>query len=281
VRPVEASAHVRFAEIAPSKGRLRPLGFEELWRYRDLAVFLALRDVKLRYRQTFFGVTWAVLQPLAAAAVFVLVFNTAVSIPSEGFPYLILVFAGLLAWQVFSTGLGAAATTLVEDQDLVTRVYFPRLAALIAALLPSLIDLAVSLVVLAVLMVAYDVGPGLALLTLPLWLGALLVLTLGAGALLSALNVQYRDVRYTLVFLTQLWFFASPVIFPSSLVEGGARLLLAVNPLCGVLDGWRWALIDAPPPPPADLISLASGILLVVTGILYFRATEHRFADVI
>ena len=268
-------------EIAPARSRIPSLGMRELWRYRELVLFLAVRDVKLRYRQTFFGVSWAVLQPLATAIVFTLLLGSAANVPSEGFPYLVFVFAGMLAWQTFATGLEGAATALVDHRDLVTRVYFPRLAAPIGALLPALVDLGASALVLVALLLASGVGPGPALLTAPLWLLLTILLAFGAGALLCALNVQFRDVRHTLVFVVQLWFFASPVVFPSSLVSGTDRLLLAINPMCGLIDGWRWALIDAPAPPAADLVSLLTGSLLLVAGVLYFRATERRFADVI
>jgi lipopolysaccharide transport system permease protein len=268
-------------EIAPPRRRLRGPGMRDLWHYRELLGLLALRDLRLRYRQTIFGVAWALIQPLLAAFVFTFILGHGVGLTGDELPYSVFVLSGLIVWQLFASGTDAAATTLVEERDLVTRVWFPRLLAPLGAVLPGLLDLLVGLGALAVLMVYKSAAPDFALITLPLWVLATAVLAFGVGGLLCALNVQYRDVKHTLSFLLQLWFFASPIVYASSAVDGAGRWLLALNPLCGVLDGWRWAVAGGPGPPHQDLVSLATGILLVGAGLLYFRAVESRFADVI
>lgn len=266
-------------ENRPSEGWLPRLNLRELWFYRRLGYQLAIRDLKVRYKQTFFGVAWAVLQPVIAALIFSVVFGNLADVPSDGLPYAVFVYAGLTAWIYISTSVDAAARSLVEDRELVTKVYFPRLLAPFAALLPGLLDLAISLVILAVLMIIYGVAPGLALLTLPLWIAGLVLVAMGAGLWLSALNALYRDVRYALSFGIQLWLFVSPVVFPSSLVDDEWEYLFALNPAAGAIDGFRWATVDAPPPGTEDLVSLAVALLLLVTGAVYFRRTERVLAD--
>lgn len=266
-------------ENRPSTGLFRGLNLRELWLYRRLGYQLALRDLKVRYKQTVFGVAWALIQPVLAVLIFSLFFGELADVPSDGLPYPVFVYAGLTAWIYFSTGIDAAARSLVDHRELVTKVYFPRLLAPFAALLPGVLDLAISVVLLGVLMAIYGVAPSIALVTMPLWMVALLVVALGAGLWLAALNALYRDVRYALAFGIQLWLFASPVVFPSSLVEGDWRYLYSVNPMVGVIDGFRWAIVDGPAPGAEDLVSLAVAILLVVTGAIYFRRTESLLAD--
>lgn len=268
-----------WTENRPSTGWPPRIDLREFWAYRELVFFLALRDVKLRYKQTIFGVTWAILQPLAAAAIFTVVFGRLVDVPSDGVAYPVFVYAGMIAWAFFSTGVGQAADSLVQHRGLVTNVYFPRLLAPVAAVLPGLVDALVSLSILVVFMVVYDVTPGLALVTLPLWAIALTGAALSVGVWLSALNVLYRDVRYAVGFAIQLLFFASPVIFPSSLFDAPWRYIYALNPMVGVIDGLRWALVAAPAPGSAHLVSLASGALLLATGTLYFQHVERRLGD--
>jgi lipopolysaccharide transport system permease protein len=266
-------------ENRPSGGWLPRLNARELWLYRRLGYQLAIRDLKVRYKQTVFGVLWAILQPVLAAIVFTVVFGNLADLPSDGLPYAVFVYAGLTVWVYFAGSIEAAARSLVEDRDLVTKVYFPRLLAPFAALLPGVLDLAISGVILAGLIVAYGVSPDVALLTLPVWVLALILITLGAGLWLAALNALYRDIRYALPFGIQLWFFASPVVFPSSLVEGNWRFLLAANPVAGVLDGFRWATVGGPAPGPEIAVSLAVTVVLVITGTAYFRRTESVLAD--
>jgi lipopolysaccharide transport system permease protein len=209
------------------------------------------------------------------------VFGRLVEVPSDGIPYTVFVYAGMIVWTYFANAVGVAAESLVENQSLLTRVHFPRLVSPLAATLPGLLDLTISLAVLAVFMVVLDVTPTAALLLLPLCVLALVALAAGVGMFLSALNVQYRDVRYALPFLIQIWFFATPVVYPSSLFEGWSRYAFAVNPLVGLVDVFRWSVVAGPAPPVADTISLGVGALFITGGLVYFRKVEKRFADVV
>jgi lipopolysaccharide transport system permease protein len=268
-------------ENRPTTARFPRPDVRELIGHRELALFLALRDLQLRYKQTFLGVAWAILKPLAGVVIFTFVFGRLAGLPSDGLPYAVFVYAGFTVWTYFSGALDTAAQSLVGNEALVSKIYFPRLLAPLAAVLPNLVDLGLSLVILAVFMAIYGVAPGLALLTLPLWLGLMVVFTFGAGALFAAINVQYRDVRHALTFLIQTWLFASPVVYPSSLVEGAIRWLYYANPIAGLLDTIRWSAIGGPAPGPEALVSLAVGAVIVLAGILYFERVERRFADVI
>jgi lipopolysaccharide transport system permease protein len=268
-----------WTEIEPTRRWLQRLNLAELWAYRALGLQLALRDLKLRYKQTAIGVGWAVLQPLTGVLLFSIFFGRLGKLPSDGIAYPVFVYAGLAIWWYVSESVLAAADSLIEDHKLVTTVYFPRLLAPFAALLPGLVDLGISLVILGVFIAAYQVDPTLQALTLPLWCIGAVVVALGAGLWLSALNVLYRDVRYAFGFLVQIWLFASPVVFASSLVTGDWRYLYAVNPMVGVIDGMRWALLGASALGPEHLVSLASASVLLVTGAMYFRRMEREFAD--
>jgi lipopolysaccharide transport system permease protein len=271
----------RWVENRAVTGWLPRLDLAEVWAAREIAVVLALRNIRIRYKQTFFGVAWALLQPLAAVGIFSLIFGRLAQLPSEQIPYPVFVYAGLAVWFYFSQSATLASESLAQYRELVTKVYFPRLLAPLAAVVPGLVDLAVSLVAVGVFMAIYGVAPSGALTSLPLWLVALVILTFGVGTWLSALNVQYRDVRNALAFLLQLWFFASPIVYGSSLLEGRWAYVLALNPLVGLLEGFRWSLIGAPAPGPEALVSLASGIVLVASGIVYFGRSQRRFADLI
>jgi lipopolysaccharide transport system permease protein len=269
-----------WVENRPSRG-LRGLDLRELWRYRELAGFLALRDLKVRYKQAAFGAAWAVLQPLVGVVVFTLVFRRLAKVPSDGIPYPVFAFLGLAAWAYVSSGVTKGSQSLVSNSPLVTKVYFPRLLAPLASVLPGLLDLALSLFVLGLLMIVYRITPSWALLTLPLWLVALMAVTLSVGVWLAALNVQYRDVNHAVTLLVQLWLFVSPVAYPSSLVPHAWRPLYALNPVSGVLDGLRWATLGAPPPGTDVILSLGVTVALLISGVLYFQRVERRFADVI
>ncbi len=257
------------------------LDLRELWRFRELALVLAQRDLKVRYKQTVLGVAWTVIQPLFAAVIFTIIFGRLAGLESEGLPYAVYVFSGLVLWSYFSRSLESVAQSLVLNRDLVTKTYFPALVAPVAYVLPGLLDLLVSLVVVAVVMGIYAVAPGPAVVLLPAWIAACAVVVLAAGLWLSALNVRYRDVRHTMTFLIQVWLFASPVVYASSLVEGGWQYVYALNPMVTVLDGFRWSLADAPAPGPESLVSLAVVIVLLGGGLLYFLRAERRFADLI
>jgi lipopolysaccharide transport system permease protein len=274
-------AQATWIELRPPTRWLPRLDLRELWNYRELVFFLALRDVKLRYKQTFFGVLWALIQPLAGVLIFSIVFGRLAGLPSDGIPYPVFVYAGLIIWTYFAAGMTAAAQSLVENAEMVSKVYFPRVLAPLAAVGPGLIDLGVSLGIAVVFLVIYGVVPGLAILTLPLWILAGLITALAVGLWLSAINVKYRDVRYALPFLVQIWFFATPVVFPLSIAEGNLRYIFSINPVTWVVDGFRWALVDGPPPGLPDLVSALVMVVVLVTGFIYFRRTERRFADVI
>jgi lipopolysaccharide transport system permease protein len=271
----------RWLENRAVDGWLPRLDLAEVWASREIAVMLALRNIRIRYKQTFFGVAWAVLQPLAAVGIFTLVFGRLAEVPSENLPYPVFVYSGLAVWFYFSQSATLASESLAQYRELVTKVYFPRLLAPVGAVVPGLVDLAISLLAVGVFMALYGVAPTVAIVFLPLWLAALIVLTFGVGTWLSALNVQYRDVRNALAFLLQLWFFASPIVYGSSLLEGNWGLLLAINPLVGLLEGFRWSLVGAPLPGPEALVSLASGIVVVASGVVYFGRAQRRFADLI
>ncbi len=268
-----------WVENRPATSWLPRFDVREWWAYRDLARVLATRDVRLRYKQAAFGIGWAILQPLLATGIFTLIFGRFADLPSDGLPYAVFAFAGLSIWLFVSNGVQQAAESLVEARDLVTKTYFPRVLAPVAAVLPGLLDLAFALVVLVCLMVGHGTGTGPQVVLAPLWILAALTVALGAGLLLAALNALYRDVRYALGFVMQVSLFASPVVFPSSIVDGTVRWLFAINPMVGVIDGFRWSVLDGPPPPAADLISAASALLLLMAGLAYFQSVERQMAD--
>jgi lipopolysaccharide transport system permease protein len=253
----------------------------ELWAYRELIAFLAVRDVKVRYKQAVLGMAWAVLQPLAGALVFTLVFGRIADLPSDGIPYPVFAFVGVMVWTYFSAGVQNAMSSLVGNVGLVTKVYFPRMAAPIASVLPGLLDMGISLVILAVLMVVYGVTPGLALLALPLCIVVLVALTFGVGLVLATLNVRYRDVKGISSLLLQLWLFVSPVAYASSVVEDRWGPIYDLNPMAGVIDAFRWSLLGGPPPGLDALASLGVLVVVLVAGLAVFAREERRFADII
>jgi lipopolysaccharide transport system permease protein len=255
------------------------LGLRELWAHRELALVLAGRDLNLRYRQTIFGLGWALLQPLIAIGVFSLVFGKFVDVESDGIAYPVFVAAGLAIWFFVSGAVTSAADSLVEHVDLVTKVWFPRLLAPGAAVLATAIDLLIATALAAVVMVIHGVAPGPQIALLPLGALAAIGLAAGAGFWLCAANVLYRDVRYALPFLLQTWLFVSPVVFPISVVDGAWKYVFALNPVAGLLEAWRWMLIDSPAPGPWLAVSAATGMLLLASGAIYFRISERRFAD--
>jgi lipopolysaccharide transport system permease protein len=267
--------------ITPAAGWAAP-NLRELWAYRELLYFLVWRDIKVRYKQTALGVTWAVLQPFLTMVVFSIFFGKLARIPSDGIPYPIFSFAALVPWTFFSYGLSQSANSVVADQQLVRKVYFPRLAIPTATVLSGVVDFVLAFVLLLGMMLYYGFVPTLqALWVVPLLLLAL-VTSLGVGLWLSALNVQYRDVRYTIPFLTQLWLFATPIAYPSSLLAEPWRTVYGINPMAGVVEGFRWALLGSGTPPGAIiLVSTVAALLLLIGGAFYFRRMEDSFADVI
>jgi lipopolysaccharide transport system permease protein len=272
----DARDRKRWVENAPSRGWFPRLDLAELWASRELVLILALRNVKIRYKQTVLGVGWAILQPLAAVGIFTVVMRRLAHLPSEGIPYPVFVYAGLAVWVYFANGANMAAESLAQYRDLVTKVYFPRLLAPLAAILPSLIDLGISILAVGVFMAIFDVAPGWPIVLLPLWIVAAVATTFGVGVWLSALNARYRDVRNALTFLLQIWLFATPVAYPGSLVHGAWRFLLYVNPVAGVVTGFRWSLVGAQRPGLAALVSLASGLVVLASGLVYFSPTTSE-----
>jgi len=253
-----------------------------VWTYRELLFFLIWRDVKVRYKQTVLGATWAILQPMMTMVVFSVFFGRLAKMPSDGIPYPVFAYAALLPWQLFAYALGESGNSLISNQGLITKVYFPRLVIPISAVLAGLVDFGIAFAVLLVLMLYYGIMPTAAVLLLPLFIVFALATALAVGLWLSALNVKYRDVRYTIPFLTQIWMFATPVAYPSSLVPEPWRALLGLNPMAGVVEGFRWALLGkATPPGPILIVSVVAVIAMLVGGLLYFRKTESTFADIV
>jgi lipopolysaccharide transport system permease protein len=267
--------------IRPSRGWVS-LKLDELWAYHELLYFLVWRDIKVRYKQTVLGAAWAILQPFMTMVVFSLFFGKLGKIPSEGVPYPIFSFAALVPWTFFATGLGQGANSLVGSQNLIKKVYFPRLVIPIASVLSGVVDFALAFLVLLGMMLFYGIVPTLNVLWLPLLLLLALVTSLGVSLWLSALNVQFRDIRYTVPFLTQFWLFATPIAYPSSLLPEPWRTLYGLNPMAGVVEGFRWALLGtATRPGPMILVSTVAAVTLLVTGAFYFRRMEKTFADVV
>jgi lipopolysaccharide transport system permease protein len=275
------AARPRWRENRPATGAFAWFDGAELWSHRDLALLLALKDLKVRYKQTLLGVAWVVLQPVAGAAIFTLVFGRFDALSGGDYPYALVVYTGLIIWLYISGSVGAAARSLVEQRELLTKVYFPRVLAPTAAVVPPLVDLAVSLAVAAVFMAVYGAEPSFALVLLPVWVGFALLLALGVGSWLAALNVKYRDVRHALGFFLQMWLFASPVVYSSETVAEQWQTLYALNPAVGIIDGFRWSLASGPAPGPEVLISFATTVLTLVLGLVYFQRAERSFADLI
>jgi lipopolysaccharide transport system permease protein len=266
--------------ISPARGWI-PVRLDELWEYRELFYAFVGREVRVRYKQTVLGIAWAVIQPLLTMVVFSAFFGRLAGIDTEGVPYPVFVYCALLPWQLFAFSLAEASNSVVANQRLLTKVYFPKLLLPLASVAVGMVDFAVSFVVLAALMAYYGIAPGVGLISIPAW-ALLAVATASAVSLwLSSLNVRYRDVRYTLPFLTQLWLFATPVAYPSALVPEAWRGWYALNPMVGVVDGFRWALIGGAWPGTTVLGSTVVVTVLFVGGLFYFRRTERTFADVV
>jgi lipopolysaccharide transport system permease protein len=273
---------------APEVVRIRPsqgwqaLNLRELWRYRELLWFLAARDIKVRYKQTVLGVAWAVIQPLFTMIIFSIFFGRLAGIPSDGVPYPLFALCALLPWQLFAYALTQSSNSLVSEQRLLTKVYFPRLIVPVSSLLSGLADFGVAFVLMLGMMAWYGVAPGWAALTVPLFVLFTAAAALAVGLWLAALNVQYRDFRYTIPFLTQVWMFASPVAYPSSLVPQAWRPLYGLNPMAGVIEGFRWALLGKADPSWGLLgVSVLAVAALLTGGLFYFRRMERTFADVV
>lgn len=266
--------------ISPGRGWLH-LKLGQLWDYRDLLYFLVWRDIKVRYKQTVLGAAWAILQPVLTMVVFSIFFGKLAGVKSDGLPYPIFVFCGLLPWQLFAYALNESGNSLVSNRALITKVYFPRLVIPLSAVIAGLLDFAIAFAVLLGMMFWYGIIPGFAILALPLFVLFAILTALSFGLWLSALNVEYRDVRYTIPFLTQFWFFLTPIAYPATLIPESLRAFYGLNPMAGVVEGFRWALLGGPAPGPLLIVSVITVTLLLVTGLIYFRRMERTFADVV
>lgn len=271
--------HIR---IEPSKGWVA-LKLNEVWAYRELLFFLTQRDIKVRYKQTVIGAAWAIIQPLMTMVVFSIFFGGLAQIPSDGIPYPIFSFAALVPWSLFAYGLSESSNSLVGSSNLIKKVYFPRLIIPLASVMAGVVDFLIAFAVLILMMLGYGITPTLNIL----WLIPLILLTLvtslGVGMWLSALNVEFRDIRYVIPFLTQFWMFITPIAYPSSLIKNETvRALYGLNPMAGVVEGFRWALLGTDTAPgPVILVSAVAAITLLISGMFYFRRMEKSFADVV
>jgi lipopolysaccharide transport system permease protein len=276
-----AAIDQQVVRIEPSRGWVS-LGLREVWEYRELLYFLTWRDIKVRYKQTIFGASWAVIQPFFTMVVFSVFFGRLAGVPSDGIPYPLFSFAALVPWTFFAYALGQSANSTVGSGELIKKIYFPRLVIPIASTLSGVVDFALAFLVLLVMMVVYGVWPTGNIVWLPLLLLLALGTSLAVGMTFAALNVQFRDVRHSIPFLTQFWLFATPIAYPSSLLDEPWRTLYALNPMVGVVEGFRWALLGVETAPgPMILVSSSVAILLLVGSAFYFRRLERTFADVI
>jgi lipopolysaccharide transport system permease protein len=268
--------------IEAPKGAWASLRLRELWEYRELLYFFVWRDVKVRYKQTIFGGLWAVIRPFFTMVIFSIFFGRLAGVPSDGLPYPVFSFAALVPWQFFEQGIIQSADSLVANARLVTKVYFPRLTMPIAAVLSGLVDFAVAFAILLVIMASYGITPPIQALTLPLFLLLACVTALAVGLWLAGLNAKFRDVRYTVQFLTQAWLFLTPVAYPSSLLDEPWRTIYALNPMVGVVEGFRWALLGSgDAPSQLILVSSLVTVSLLISGAFYFRRLERTFADIV
>jgi len=276
---VPSDSHV--IVVKPSKGWIS-LKLKELWEYRELLYFMAWRDIKVRYKQTVLGAAWAIIQPFFTMVIFSIFFGRLAKVPSDGLPYPIFAYTALVPWTFFANGLNQASNSLVGSANLIKKVYFPRLVVPISSVISGVVDFVLAFAVLLGMMLFYGFAPTVNILWLPLFILLIFVTALGVGFWLSALNVQFRDVRYTVPFLTQFWLFATPIAYPSSLLSEPWRTLYGINPMVGVVEGFRWALLGTDTAPGAIiLVSSLVALALLVGGAFYFKRLERSFADVV
>ena len=266
--------------IRPLYGWL-PIDLKELWEYRELVYTFAMRDVKVRYKQTALGAAWAVIQPFMMMVVFTIFFGKLAKIPSEGIPYPLFSYVALLPWTLFSEGITRSTNSMITNANIMTKVYFPRLVMPLSGILSPLIDFMIAFVILIAMMLYYGFVPTINIVWLPVFILLALMTSLGVGLWLSAFNVQYRDFQYTLPFLIQLWLFASPVAYPSNLLPESSRWIYGLNPMAGVIEGFRWSLLDTNPPSTMIAFSFVIVIVLLISGAYYFKRMEKIFADVV
>jgi lipopolysaccharide transport system permease protein len=276
-----SSTELPFIRIQPSRGWIS-LKLRELWEYHELLYFLTWRDIKVRYKQTVLGGAWAIIQPFFTMVIFSLFFGKLAKIPSDGIPYPIFSFAALVPWTFFSNGLSQSSNSLVGSANLIKKVYFPRLVVPISSVVSGTIDFVIAFVVLLGMMLYYGILPTSNIIYLPSLLLLAFVTSLGVGLWLSAMNVQFRDVRYAVPFLVQAWMFASPIAYPSSLLSEPWRTIYGLNPMVGVVEGFRWALLGTNTAPgPIIAVSSLAAIVILISGAYYFRRMERSFADVV
>jgi|tagenome__1003787_1003787.scaffolds.fasta_scaffold20896202_2 lipopolysaccharide transport system permease protein len=279
-RVVIQAAPVLTRRLQPSQG-WSGRTLSEVWAYRELLYFFIWRDVKVRYKQTLLGAGWAIIQPLMSMVVFTIFFGRLAKVPSDGLPYPVFSLMALVPWTYFASALSGCSTSLSGYQHIISKVYFPRLIVPWAAVIAPLVDFAIGCVILALLMAWFHITPSASIVWLPLFLLLAIASAAGVGVWLAALNVRYRDVRYVVPFVLQLWMFATPVAYPASLVPGRWRAVYFLNPMAGVIEGFRWALAGGPPPGALTLVSAAVVVVLILGGAVYFRRLEGTFADVI
>jgi lipopolysaccharide transport system permease protein len=267
--------------LKPSQGWL-PIDFNELWRYRELIYFLTWRDIKVRYKQAVLGIAWALLQPVLTVLIFTVVFGILLQTPSQGLPYPLFAISALLPWQLFANALQRSSISLVGNANLITKIYFPRLAIPLSSVMAALVDFGVSFFVLIGMMIYYRYMPGWNILWLPVIILFALLTALAVGLWLSAINVQYRDVQHMVPFIVQVWMYASPIVYPIEIIpEGIWRTLYGLNPMVGVIQSYRWALLGGDQPDATMLISIVVVLVLLVSGVYYFRRMEKTFADIV
>jgi lipopolysaccharide transport system permease protein len=281
IEPARATSPNPLVVIEPSHGWVS-LQLRALWEYRELLYFLTWRDIKVRYKQTVLGAAWAIIQPFFTMIVFSIFFGRLAKVPSDGIPYPIFAYTALLPWTFFANGVSQSANSLVGSANLLSKIYFPRLIIPISSVLSGLVDFFIAFTVLVGMMLYYRLWPTTAMVWLPLFLLLALVTALGVGLWLSAMNVQYRDIRYVVPFLVQFWLFATPIAYPSSLLSEPWRTLYGLNPMVGVVEGFRWAMLGAEiSSGPMGAVSAVIAVVVLISGAFYFRRMEKTFADVV
>lgn len=258
-----------------------PIDFQEIWAYRELLYFFTWRDVKIRYKQTGLGFAWAIIQPLFTMIIFSLIFGAFAKIPSDGIPYPLFSYAALLPWTLFAEGMTRSTNSMVANAPIMTKVYFPRLLMPISGIMSPLVDFCIAFSILIAMMIYYGFVPTVNVIFLPLFLLLAIATSLGVGLWLSALNVQYRDFQYTVPFLVQIWLYASPVVYPASMLPASLRVWYGLNPMAGVIEGFRWALLGTTPPSAMILVSVGVVVVMLVSGLFYFKKMEQYFADLV
>jgi lipopolysaccharide transport system permease protein len=266
--------------IRPLKGWI-PIDLKELWAYRELIYTFASRDIKVRYKQTALGAAWAIIQPLFAMVIFTIVFGGLAKIPSEGIPYPLFSYSALLPWTLFAEGITRSTSSMIANSNIMTKVYFPRLVMPISGILSPIVDFAVAFIILIGMLLYYGFIPTINIIWLPAFILLALATSLGVGLWLSALNVQYRDFQYTVPFIIQIWLYSSPVVYAASLVPEKYRLLYGLNPMAGVIEGFRWALLETEPPSSMIFVSILMVAVILISGAYYFKRMEKTFADVV